>query len=277
MNISFISMVRTGGPDNHFRTMAARAAIRDVGRALDIPYGEVDKIAKMVPTELGVTLDRALSIAPDLMELYSQDYTARQIIDTARALEGMPRHASVHAAGVVIGKESLSYLLPLQRTGDGHIITQFTKETVEDIGLLKMDILGLRTLTVINRAVEIIEKIRGEIIDIDNIDLGDEKVYELLSQGDTIGVFQLESQGLRRILKEMLPGRFEDLIAIIALYRPDLWAVVWWKILSTVAWAPGNRIYSSYAAGYIAGNLWGSAVPGAGNADSQYLCQLHHG
>jgi DNA polymerase-3 subunit alpha len=203
-----------------FGTMAARAAIRDVGRALDIPYGEVDKIAKMVPTELGVTLDRALSIAPDLMELYSQDYTARQIIDTARALEGMPRHASVHAAGVVIGKESLSYLLPLQRTGDGHIITQFTKETVEDIGLLKMDILGLRTLTVINRAVEIIEKIRGEIIDIDNIDLGDEKVYELLSQGDTIGVFQLESQGLRRILKEMLPGRFEDLIAIIALYRP---------------------------------------------------------
>lgn len=203
-----------------FGTMAARAAIRDVGRALDIPYGEVDKIAKMVPAELGVTLDRALSMAPDLMDLYSRDYTARKLIDTARALEGMPRHASVHAAGVVIGKESLSRLLPLQRTGDGHIITQFAKETVEDIGLLKMDILGLRTLTVIYRAVEIIEKTRGERIDIDNIDLSDGKVYELLSLGDTIGVFQLESNGLRRILKEMIPSRFEDLIAIIALYRP---------------------------------------------------------
>ncbi len=203
-----------------FGTMAARAAIRDVGRALDISYGEVDKIAKMVPAELGVTLDRALSIAPDLIELYGNDYTARKIIDTARALEGMPRHASIHAAGVVIGKENLSSILPLQRTSDGHIITQFAKETVEDIGLLKMDILGLRTLTVIYRAVEIIQKTRGQHIDIDDINLDDEKVYRLLSQGDTIGVFQLESDGLRRILKDMAPNRFEDLIAIIALYRP---------------------------------------------------------
>ncbi len=203
-----------------FGTMAARAAIRDVGRALDVPYGEVDKIAKMVPAELGVTLDRALSIAPDLIEIYGSDYTARKIIDTARALEGMPRHASIHAAGVVIGKENLSTILPLQRTSDGHVVTQFAKETVEDIGLLKMDILGLRTLTVIYRAIEIIQKTRGEYIDIDNINLDDEKVYHLLSQGDTIGIFQLESAGLRRILKEMAPSRFEDLIAIIALYRP---------------------------------------------------------
>ncbi len=203
-----------------FGTMAARAAIRDVGRAMDIPYGEVDKIAKMVPAELGVTLDRALSIAPDLIELYGSDYTARKIIDTARALEGMPRHASIHAAGVVIGKENLSSILPLQKTSDGHVVTQFAKETVEDIGLLKMDILGLRTLTVIYRAVEIIEKTRGQYIDIDNIHLDDEKVYELLSQGETIGVFQLESDGLRRILKDMVPSCFEDLIAIIALYRP---------------------------------------------------------
>ncbi len=203
-----------------FGTMAARAAIRDVGRALDIPYGEVDKIAKMVPAELGVTLDRALTIAPDLIDLYGTDYNSRKIIDTARALEGMPRHASIHAAGVVIGKENLSSILPLQRTSDGHIVTQFAKETVEDIGLLKMDILGLRTLTVIYRAVEIIEKTRGEYIDIDNINLNDARVYRLLSQGDTIGVFQLESDGLRRILKDMAPSRFEDLIAIIALYRP---------------------------------------------------------
>lgn len=203
-----------------FGTLAARAAIRDVGRVLDMPYGEVDRIAKMVPSELGVTLERALKISPELLDVYERDYTARKLLDTARALEGMPRHASIHAAGVVIGKESLSNIVPLQKTTDGNIITQFTKETVEDIGLLKMDILGLRTLTVISRAVEIIEKTRGISIDIEQIPFDDPNVYGLLSQGDTIGVFQLESDGLRRILREMEPGRFEDLIAVIALYRP---------------------------------------------------------
>jgi len=203
-----------------FGTMAARAAIRDVGRVLDIPYGEVDKIAKMIPAELGVTIERALEISQDLIQAYQSDYTTRKIIDMARALEGMPRHASIHAAGVVIGKEPLSSLLPLQKTTEGHVVTQFTKETVEDIGLLKMDILGLRTLTVIDRAVEIIGKTRGITIDIDDIPLDDKKVFELLSEGNTVGVFQLESDGLRRILREMKPSRFEDLIAVIALYRP---------------------------------------------------------
>ncbi|NMC27143.1 MAG: DNA polymerase III subunit alpha, partial [Syntrophomonadaceae bacterium] len=136
-----------------FGTMAARAAIRDVGRALDIPYGDVDRIAKMVPAELGVTIERALEISADLALAYQNDYDTRRIIDIARAIEGMPRHASIHAAGVVIGREKLSTLLPLQKTADGHVITQFAKETVEDIGLLKMDILGLRTLTVLDRAV----------------------------------------------------------------------------------------------------------------------------
>ncbi len=203
-----------------FGTMAARAAIRDVGRALDIPYGEVDRIAKMVPAELGVTIKRALEISSDLIQACQHDYNARRIIEIAQALEGMPRHASIHAAGVVIGKEQLSTLLPLQRTSEGHVLTQFTKETVEDIGLLKMDILGLRTLTVIDRAVGIIEKTRGIRVDIDKLPLDDAGVYKLLSEGDTIGVFQLESDGLRRILSEMKPNRFEDLIAVIALYRP---------------------------------------------------------
>lgn len=203
-----------------FGTMAARAAIRDVGRALDVPYGEVDKIAKLVPAELGVTLERALGIVPELMDLYNNDYNARRILDTARALEGMPRHASIHAAGVVIGKERLSSLLPLQKTSDGHVITQYAKETVEEIGLLKMDILGLRTLTVLDRAVEIIQRTRGEAVDLLNLDMGDAAVYSALSAGDTIGVFQLESEGLRRILRDMAPSRFEDLIAVIALYRP---------------------------------------------------------
>lgn len=203
-----------------FGTMAARAAIRDVGRALDVPYGEVDKIAKLVPAELGVTLDRALEISPDLMQAYQGSYEVRKIIDTARAIEGMPRHASIHAAGVVIGREALSAIVPLQKTTDNHIITQFAKETVEDIGLLKMDILGLRTLTVIDRALEIIKKTRNIELDIENLPLDAQPVYELLQNKNTIGVFQLESDGLRRILSEMQPTRFEDLIAIIALYRP---------------------------------------------------------
>ncbi|MCX5780892.1 MAG: DNA polymerase III subunit alpha [Firmicutes bacterium] len=203
-----------------FGTMAARAAIRDVGRALDVPYGDVDRIAKMIPTELGVTIERSLEISGELAQAYQNDYDTRRIIDMARAIEGMPRHASVHAAGVVIGRESLSSLLPLAKTSDGHVITQFTKETVEDIGLLKMDILGLRTLTVLDRAVEIIKKTQGMTVDLDNLPLDDQPVYQLLQTAKTIGVFQLESDGLRRILTEMKPNRFEDLIAVIALYRP---------------------------------------------------------
>lgn len=203
-----------------FGTMAARAAIRDVGRALNVPYGEVDKIAKLIPAELGVTLERALEIAPDFSELYHNNYDARKIVDLARAIEGMPRHASIHAAGVVIGREDLSSIVPLQKTADGHIITQFAKETVEDIGLLKMDILGLRTLTVIDRALAIIKKTRQVEVDIDHLPLDAPEVYTLLQDKNTIGVFQLESDGLRRILGEMQPSRFEDLIAIIALYRP---------------------------------------------------------
>lgn len=203
-----------------FGTLAARAAIRDVGRALDIPYGEVDKIAKMIPEQIGVTIDNSLKISAELSEFYRSDYNARKIIDIARAIEGMPRHSSIHAAGVVIGQETLTNLLPLAKTVDGHVITQFTKETVEDIGLLKMDILGLRTLTVIDRAVEIIAKSRGITVDIDNLSLDDKAVYDLLSAGETIGVFQLESDGLRRILSEMKPNCFEDIIAVIALYRP---------------------------------------------------------
>lgn len=203
-----------------FGTMAARAAIRDVGRALDISYGDVDRIAKLIPAEIGVTIEKSMQIVPELMQAYQSDYNIRKMIDTARALEGMPRHASIHAAGVVIGRESLSSIVPLQRTADGHVITQFAKETVEDIGLLKMDILGLRTLTVIQRALQIIKRVHGVEIDIDKLPLDDEQVYRLLHAGDTVGVFQLESQGLRNILREMKPNSFEDIIAVIALYRP---------------------------------------------------------
>ncbi|MDR1616157.1 MAG: DNA polymerase III subunit alpha [Syntrophomonadaceae bacterium] len=203
-----------------FGTMAARAAIKDVGRALDVSYSAVDRIAKMIPAAIGVTIERALEVVPDLIQAYETDYQTKRIIDVARAIEGMPRHASMHAAGVVIGSEELQRVLPLQKTSDGHVITQYTKETVEEIGLLKMDILGLRTLTVLHDAVDIIARIRGIKIDLDNLELDDKKVYKLLSSGKTIGVFQLESDGLRRILAEIEPNRFEDIVAVIALYRP---------------------------------------------------------
>lgn len=203
-----------------FGTMAAKAAVRDVGRALDISYGEVDRIARMIPNELGVTIDKALEGSLDLKSAYEEDYTTRRIIDIAKRIEGMPRHASIHAAGVVIGKEELVDILPLQKTTDGHIVTQYAKETVEDIGLLKMDILGLRTLTVIDRAIDIVKKTRNVTLDMDKLNLDDKLVYDLLGKGKTIGVFQLESEGLRRILYDLKPKRFEDIIAVIALYRP---------------------------------------------------------
>ncbi|MDO4540849.1 MAG: DNA polymerase III subunit alpha [Syntrophomonadaceae bacterium] len=203
-----------------FGTMAARAAIRDVGRAMNVPYGEVDRIVKLIPSELGISIEKALDISPELKQVYESDYKARRVIDIARGLEGMPRHASVHAAGVVIGREELSHLLPLQKMADGHVVTQYTKETVEDIGLLKMDILGLRTLTVIDRARDIIRHRHHIDIDIDRLPLDDPAVFAMLSEGKSVAVFQLESDGLRRILVDMKPNRFEDLIAVIALYRP---------------------------------------------------------
>lgn len=203
-----------------FGTMAARAAIRDVGRALNMPYGDVDRVAKMVPAELGMTLARALEVSGELKELYEIDPQVKRLLDMAIAIEGMPRHASTHAAGVVIGKEPLTVYLPLYSSNDGVVTTQFPKETVEEIGLLKMDLLGLRTLTVIGDAVNTIRRVSGEAIDIDRIPLDDPASYALLGRGDAIGVFQLESSGMRNILKELKPEAFEDIIALVALYRP---------------------------------------------------------
>ncbi len=203
-----------------FGTMAARAAIRDVGRALNMSYAEVDRVAKMVPAELGITLDRALEQSAELRQLYELEPGVKKLVDMARAIEGMPRHASTHAAGVVIGKEPLTKYLPLYKSSDGVVTTQFAKETVEEIGLLKMDLLGLRTLTVIGEALENIKHTTGESIDIDNIPLDDPAAYEMLGRGDAIGVFQLESSGMRAILRELRPEAFDDIIALVALYRP---------------------------------------------------------
>ncbi len=202
-----------------FGTMAARAAIRDVGRALNIPYAQVDVIAKKIPFEIGMTIGKALETNPELKKLYEEDETARHLIDMSKAVEGMPRHSSTHAAGVVISKKAVTEYVPLQMNEDV-ITTQFTMGTLEDLGLLKMDFLGLRTLTVIRDTLELIREKGGEVPDIDNMEYDDPKVYKMLSQGDTYGVFQLESGGMTQCMKELKPSCLEDIIAGNALYRP---------------------------------------------------------
>ncbi len=203
-----------------FGTMAAKGVIRDVGRALDLPYNFCDSIAKMIPNELNITIKRALEMNPEFRELYQSDEQVHYLIDMCERLEGLPRHTSMHAAGVVICQRPADELVPLSRGSDGSITTQFPMTTIEELGLLKMDFLGLRTLTVIKDAVENVEKTTGILIDVDNIDYDDKKVLASLGTGKTDGVFQLESQGMKNFMKELKPQSLEDVIAGISLYRP---------------------------------------------------------
>ena len=203
-----------------FGTLAARGVIRDVGRVLDLPYALCDSIAKMVPNELGMTLDKALTANPDLKKAYEENPEIHNLIDMARRLEGLPRHTSMHAAGVVIGSRSIDEFVPLSRAADGTITTQFTMTTIEELGLLKMDFLGLRTLTVIQNAVRMVEKDFGIKLDLDKIDYNDKKVLDSIGTGKTEGVFQIESSGMKSFMKELKPENLEDIIAGIALYRP---------------------------------------------------------
>ena len=203
-----------------FGTMAARGVIRDVGRVMDMPYAFVDSIAKMIPNELNITIDKALDMNPEFKSLYSTDDRVHHLIDMCKRLEGLPRNTSMHAAGVVICQKSADEFVPLSRGSDGSIVTQFTMTTLEELGLLKMDFLGLRTLTVIQNAVNMIEKDTGVHIDVDHIDYDDKKVLESLGTGKTDGVFQLESTGMKNFMKELRPQSLEDVIAGISLYRP---------------------------------------------------------
>ena len=202
-----------------FGTMAARAVIRDVGRVMRMPYGEVDKIAKMVPMELKITIDKAIQSNPQLRNAIAEDPRVAELIDYARKLEGMPRHSGTHAAGVVISREPLADIVPLQKN-DETITTQFTMTAIEELGLLKMDFLGLRNLTVIEDACDLIEKSTGQRPDMSEVPLDDPAVFAMISEGDTDGVFQLESGGMRNLLRELKPNCFEDIIACISLYRP---------------------------------------------------------
>lgn len=203
-----------------FGTLAARGVIRDVGRVMDLPYAFVDTIAKNIPTELGITIDKALRMNPDLRKLYEEDESVKRLIDMSRRLEGLPRHTSTHAAGVVISQRPMVEYVPLSRGSDGMITTQFTMTTIEELGLLKMDFLGLRTLTVIKDAVRLIEAGSGKKIDIDHLDFNDKAVLDSLGTGRTDGVFQLESAGMKSFMKELKPQSLEDVIAGISLYRP---------------------------------------------------------
>ena len=203
-----------------FGTMAARGVIRDVGRVMDLPYAFVDTIAKMIPTELNITLDKALNANGDLRRMYEEDEQVRELIDMSRRLEGLPRHTSMHAAGVVISQKAIDEYVPLSLGSDGSVTTQFTMTTLEELGLLKMDFLGLRTLTVIQNAVRLAQKSSGKRINMDTIDYNDKQVLDSIGSGKTDGVFQLESAGMKSFMKELKPQNLEDIIAGISLYRP---------------------------------------------------------
>ena len=202
-----------------FGTLAARGVIRDVGRAMDLPYAFVDTIAKMIPTELNITIDKALKMNPELRKTYETDEQVKYLIDMSKRLEGLPRHSSMHAAGVVISQKSVDEYVPLSRAQDGSITTQFTMTTLEELGLLKMDFLGLRTLTVIQNAVRLV-KHKNPGLDMDQIDYNDKDVLDYIGTGKTDGIFQLESAGMKSFMKELKPHSLEDIIAGISLYRP---------------------------------------------------------
>ena len=202
-----------------FGTLKAKAVVRDVGRALDVSYADTDKIAKAIPFDLHMTLDKALEVSPELRQMYDGDDRVKKVIDISRQLEGMPRHASTHAAGVVISRKPVMEYVPLYATDKG-VATQFDMTTIEELGLLKMDFLGLRNLTVIRDALELIRKDYGKTIDLTKLTYDDPEVYRMISDGETDGVFQLESGGMTAFMKALRPGCFEDIVAGISLYRP---------------------------------------------------------
>ena len=201
-----------------FGTLAARAAIRDVGRAMGIPYNIVDNVSKQVPRELNITIQKALKKSPEFRSLYESSDEIKSLIDTSMKVEGMPRHTSTHAAGVVITRDPVASYVPLA-LNDNSPVTQYTMTTLEELGLLKMDFLGLRTLTVINDAVKMI-RLKDNSFDINKIDIADKATYEMMASGQTEGVFQFESAGMKSVLIGLKPVDIEDLIAVISLYRP---------------------------------------------------------
>jgi DNA polymerase-3 subunit alpha len=203
-----------------FGTMQAKAVVRDVARVMGLPYADADRIAKMIPNELHITLEDAIQTEPQIRQAIAEDATTAKLIETAKVLEGLTRHASIHAAGVVISDKPLTEYVPLYKSTDDQITTAFTMKGIEKIGLLKMDFLGLKTLTLIQDALGIIQETAGQSIDIRTLPFDDKKTYDLLGRGESSGVFQLESGGMRDLLRRIKPTLLEDIISILALYRP---------------------------------------------------------
>jgi DNA polymerase-3 subunit alpha len=207
-----------------FGTLGAKAAIRDVGRALGMTYADVDKVARLIPLGVGITLDKAMEENPEMREIYQADASVRKLIDSAKRVEGISRHASTHAAGVVISRDPLTRHTPLQQVskseGSGLVMTQYTMENIARIGLLKMDFLGLANLTILAKARDIVQETRDKNFDLYGLPMDDPKTFALLASGETTGVFQLESAGMRRYIKELKPTCFSDISAMVALYRP---------------------------------------------------------
>ena len=204
-----------------FGTLAAKAAVKDVGRALNIPISTVNQVTKMIPNEIGITIEKALKGSKDLTQVCNNDDQIKRMLDLAQKVEGAPRHTSTHAAGVVITPQVLTDFVPLQRTADeDYVCTQYDKDKVENLGLLKMDLLGLRTLTVLDDAIKMIKANKGITIDLENLPLEDQETCEMLCRGETVGVFQAESAGMTQLMRDLAPERFDDLIPLVALYRP---------------------------------------------------------
>ena len=259
-----------------FGTLAARGVLRDVGRVMDMPYAFVDSIAKMVPQELNITLDRALKTNPEFKTLYDTNEQVKELVDMSMRLEGLPRHTSMHAAGVVISQKAVDEYVPLSRAQDGSLTTQFTMTTLEELGLLKMDFLGLRTLTVIQNAVRMVEQGHGCKIDVDHIDYNDKAVLDSLGTGKTDGVFQLESTGMKNFMKELKPQSLEDIIAGISLYRPGPMDFIPQYIRGKKS--SGDDYLRLPAAGIDSGtDLWLYCLSGAGYADRAEAGRLYTG
>ena len=269
-----------------YGTMAAKAVVRDVGRVLGMGYGYVDKIAKLIPFELGITLDDALEKEPELKRLYKEDEEVKNLIDLARSLEGLTRNAGMHAGGVVIAPSKLTEFAPLYADDKGgSVVTQFDKDDVEAAGLVKFDFLGLRTLTVIDRAVKIINARRaasGEaLLDIGQLPMDDQATYDLMAEAKTTAVFQLESRGMKDLIRRLKPDRFEDIVALVALFRPGPARVRHGRRLHRAQAQPqrsaraADRLPASVAAAGARAHLRRDPVPGTGDADRAGARRLH--
>ena len=257
-----------------FGTMGAKSVVRDVGRVMGLSYGECDRLAKMIPFDLKMTLEKALKQSPELKQAYENEEVTRELIDTAFVLEDLTRNASVHAAGVVIGDQPLVNLLPLKQDEDGAIVTQYAMGPVGDLGLLKMDFLGLKTLTVIRNTCEMVKQTRGIEVPIDDLPLDDAKAYDLLNKANTLGVFQLESGGMRDLCRKFQINSIEHITALIALYRPGPM-----ELIPGIHQAPprGNadRIRASAAGADLPRDLRHHDLPGAGDAGGAGAGGLH--